>query len=220
MTERRRIKTTDWREVITPERRLIMGIDPGMNGGLAVTETGPNAIMLVKRMPEGNDELWAWLQQYAADPTNITVFIEAVYASPQQGVTGAFTFGCGFGKLLMACAALGTKPKMIRPVTWQRALQIPKTRKAEDADYRKDDGSVRTAKGVKAMLQAEHKEIIRQLAQRLYPSLAVWNKTKAEQMSVCDALLICHYGKIMECGNEPVQGRSGISSRGEESPAV
>ena len=195
MTERRRIKTTDWREAIAPERRLIMGIDPGMNGGLAVTDTGPNAIMLVKRMPEGNDELWAWLQQYAADPTNITVFIEAVHAY-SMGVAGAFKFGVGYGRLLAFMTALSIKPVKVQPAIWQRALAIPTTRKPVPADYIKRDGSVRTTKAVKALLQAEHKMDILRRAQQLMPCLDLWSKTKDEQMAICDSLLIAYYGKL------------------------
>ena len=199
MTERRRIKTTDWREVITPERRLIMGIDPGMNGGLAVTETGPNAIMLVKRMPEGNDELWAWLRQHIADPSNVSVYIEAVHAYA-MGVAGAFKFGVGYGRLLAFMTALDIIPVKVQPATWQRAMNIPTTRKPVPVDFRKQDGSTRTTKAVKALLQAEHKEDIRKRAQELMPDLDVWQKTKKEQMAVCDALLITYSGVVTNGG--------------------
>lgn len=224
MPERRRIITTnpvvhvpDWRDVLTPDHRVIIGIDPGAQGGLGVTNSDPHAPILYDRMPEENAELWAWLRRYVVG--NVSVYIEAVSSSPQMGCAGAFTFGMGYGRLLMAITALGIVPVKVQPAKWQRALQVPKTRKPEPADYQKVDGTVRTTKGVKALLQAEHKEIIRQLAQRLYPSLEVWSRTKKEQMSVCDAVLICHYGKLMECGNESIQSRSGIFNRGEESSA-
>ena len=203
MSERRRIILTnpvsrscvpEW----PPERHLIMGIDPGMNGGLAVTETGPNAIMVYTRMPEGNDELWAWLRRYAANPNNISIYIEAVHAYA-MGVAGAFKFGVGYGRLLMAFTALNIEPIKVQPAAWQRALDIPTTRKPEPADFRKRDGGVRTSKAVKALLQAEHKEDIRKRAQELMPSLDLWQKSKTEQMAICDSLLITYYGKLQGC---------------------
>ena len=203
MTERRRIITTnpvahacvpDWHEVIASERRLIMGIDPGQSGGLAVTESKANAIILYTRMPEGNGELWAWMRRYAGDPGNTSVYIESVHAF-SMGISGAFKFGVGYGRLLAFLTALNIEPVKVQPATWQRALNIPTTRKPVPADFRKADGGARTTKAVKALLQSEHKEDIRKRAQELFPQLDLWQKTKNEQMAVCDSLLICEYGR-------------------------
>lgn len=126
----------------------------------------------------------------------------------QCNVAGAFKFGVGYGRLLAFMTALDIIPVKVQPAIWQRALAIPTTRKPVPADFKKLDGSVRTTKAVKALLQAEHKEDIRRRAQELMPTLDVWRKTKKEQMAVCDAVLLtAYYGKTYGVQNaDPNEG--------------
>jgi crossover junction endodeoxyribonuclease RuvC len=48
--------------------------------------------------------------------------IEAVHAMPKQGVTSSFTFGKGYGALLMALTAAGIPFETVTPQKWQKAL--------------------------------------------------------------------------------------------------
>lgn len=52
----------------------------------------------------------------------VFAILERVSASPQMGVTSAFSFGKGYGGLLMALTALQIPFELVSPVRWQNAL--------------------------------------------------------------------------------------------------
>jgi hypothetical protein len=99
--------------------RLFIGIDPGINGGIAfIPSTGDP---WAHKMPETDKDLMELLR----DSINIATpkaLIELVHSSPQMGVKSAFTFGQGYGRLQMALTALGIPYERIRPAMWQKAM--------------------------------------------------------------------------------------------------
>jgi hypothetical protein len=152
-----------------------IGIDPGKNGGLAYivgTTVGYD------EMYDTDLETWAWLD--GVDNSNTFAMIEKVHAMPKQGVTSTFTFGVGYGKLLMALCAAGIAYEEVTPRTWQKGLGIKPRGKTET--------------------KPKFKNRLRKKAQQLFPQEKVWQRTLGEQRAVCDALLIAEYNRRKQKG--------------------
>lgn len=104
---------------------LFVGIDPGVQGGIAtINEKGD--ILAAVGMPDLNVDLLAALTKFAEpSPTGrpmVRAMLERVSASPQMGVVSAFTFGKGIGRLEMALDAAMIPFDLVAPVKWQNAL--------------------------------------------------------------------------------------------------
>ena len=96
---------------------IIIGIDPGLNGAIAVLENNKVLnIFDVPVMPEGKKnkrqinsaQLVKMLEEIIKDldKNEVTVVVENVSAMPGQGVTSMFNFGQTFGAIKGICAAL------------------------------------------------------------------------------------------------------------------
>jgi hypothetical protein len=142
-------------------------------------------------MPATDRDLWGLLCTWG-EPSAVAV-IEQVCSSPQMGVTSAFTFGCGYGKLLMALTAAGIPFETKQPRVWQASLQIPprvkhnKTRKVQNRKGKWVD------KKYGGETDTQWKDRLRAKAQQLFPRLDLWDQALAAQRAVCDALLIAEY---------------------------
>ena len=73
-------------------------------------------------MPESMTDLLEALEVWRLDYEPVAM-IEKVHSSPQMGVTSAFTFGQGFGRLEMAFTASKIPFSYITPQKWQKALE-------------------------------------------------------------------------------------------------
>lgn len=102
---------------------LVLGIDPGKNGGLAVVgiDGAPN---LALKMPDTERDLWDLCEDFLRPPVGPIDFayIEKVASSPQMGARSIFTFGQGYGSLRMALIAAGIPFEAVAPGKWQRAM--------------------------------------------------------------------------------------------------
>jgi Holliday junction resolvasome RuvABC endonuclease subunit len=106
--------------------KTILGVDPGVNGGIAwITDGKP----CVEKMPDTLQDLWWLIESILAEHPPIyrakdcKAYIEHVHSSPQMGVKSAFTFGQGYGRLEMVLTAAGIPFERVRPQAWQKALQ-------------------------------------------------------------------------------------------------
>ena len=101
-----------------------IGIDPGINGGIAVL--GHQGYAQAYKMPPTSMDIWELIQEIkaSADFENYRILatLESVSSSPQMGVTSAFTFGNGFGHLEMALTAAGIPFERVSPQKWQKAM--------------------------------------------------------------------------------------------------
>lgn len=106
--------------------RPVVGVDPGLDGGLAVigAEGLELAVMpsyrIGKRREIDELQLTAWLAEQALQ--DAIVFIEAVHAMPKQGVRSMFSFGTGWGLVRGICAGLGLPYELVRPQEWQNRM--------------------------------------------------------------------------------------------------
>ena len=108
----------------------IIGIDPGLNGAIAILED--NKVLDILDMPvmsEGKKNKRqlnsAQLVKYIKDNLDekskeIIVVVEQVNAMPGQGVTSMFNFGQTFGAIKGICAALGLPIFFVRPAKWKK----------------------------------------------------------------------------------------------------
>lgn len=149
--------------------QTVIGIDPGVNGGIAWI-TGGKAC--VEKMPDTLEDLWDLICDIASGKggssearLNTAVlgcraYIEQVSSSPQMGVVSAFSFGRGYGNLEMALTAAGVPFERVRPQVWQKSL---------------------------GCLTKGDKNVTKRKAQEMFPGIKVTHAT-------ADSLLIAAYG--------------------------
>ena len=100
--------------------RLFIGVDPGKGGGIAILDEAGH-LLKAERMPETDGDLLTLLRALPGDPAKLAA-LERVHASPQMGVSSAFTFGCGYGAVRMALLACGIPIFNVTPQAWQKFM--------------------------------------------------------------------------------------------------
>lgn len=146
--------------------KIIIGIDPGKNGGIAVMNTSNNSVM-VKKMPETPKDVIDLLKKFAKQ--DVVCVLETVGGMPGQGGKAMFTFGRGYGSLETALLLLEIKTYPITPQKWQKEFQLGTT---------KSSGGFTTT---------QWKNILKAKAQQLFPKNKIFNWG-------ADALLIAEFG--------------------------
>ena len=179
---------------------LIMGIDPGINGGLFLVEDGSYKDMSVmpvtqenvgfakvqgrlKRDKEGNKvtkyrtevDAKAVAKLLSAWSPN-RIFMEKVHAFPGQGVTSMFSFGRSFGVLCGAIAWLDCELVLVEPKAWQTVI-LGGNDKEEDT-----------------------KELSARAAMSIWPTVSFLKSPRSRKAhdGLCDAACMAAYG--MRCG--------------------
>lgn len=165
---RRKRKLTT-RKIGKPIGQVFVGIDPGKQGGIAAITSG-GIVVNVGMMPETDLDLWKLIS--GMDGVTFTV-VEKVWGMAGEGGAASFTFGKGYGSILMALTASKRSFLEVTPREWQKHYQITPKKKGET--------------------KPQHKEKLRVKAQQLFPTLSVWDSTLKIQRAVCDALLIAMY---------------------------
>tara|TARA_B110001450_G_C17472907_1_gene420938 strand:+ start:206 stop:697 length:492 start_codon:yes stop_codon:yes gene_type:complete len=111
----------------------IIGIDPGLSGGIAVLEN--NKVLDIFDMPvmsEGKKnkrqlnsaQLVNLIKENINSNEEVAVIVEQVNAMPGQGVTSMFNFGQTFGAIKGVCAALGLPIFFVRPSKWKKHFEL------------------------------------------------------------------------------------------------
>ena len=117
---------------------IIIGIDPGITGGISVLEN--KKVIEVYDTPTMIDGKKNKRQVNGAQVTNIikdvlnknkeiVVVVEHVNAMPGQGVTSMFNFGQSFGVIKGICSALSLPIYFVRPSKWKKHFNLIKTNK-------------------------------------------------------------------------------------------
>jgi len=116
----------------------ILGIDPGLDGGLALYSFDPityDESLIMTAMPtvptsdskreidvQGvRNFLFEQIANFIPSKINLAV-IEKVSARPDQGVTSMFTFGTGYGMLLGALNWNGVAVQRVTPQAWKKTV--------------------------------------------------------------------------------------------------
>ena len=111
----------------------IIGIDPGLSGGIAVLEN--NRVLSIFDMPvmaEGKKnkrqlnsaQLVTLIKENIKSSVDVAVIVEQVNAMPGQGVTSMFNFGQTFGAIKGVCAALRLPIFFVRPSKWKKHFEL------------------------------------------------------------------------------------------------
>ncbi len=112
---------------------IIIGIDPGLNGAIAVLENNKVLdIFDVPVMPEGKKnkrqlnsaQLAKLLKDIIHENDDVMVVVENVSAMPGQGVTSMFNFGQTFGAIKGICAAMSLPIFFVRPAKWKKHFDL------------------------------------------------------------------------------------------------
>lgn len=117
--------------------RVVVGIDPGLSGALAILDTDGSVELLVD-LPVIRDRSLAWidggeLQSLLLDALRGRqgrAVVERVSAMPRQGVASSFQFGVGFGSILGALQALHLPIELVTPAVWKRSLGLSSNKRA------------------------------------------------------------------------------------------
>ena len=168
---------------------IIVGIDPGITGGVAVLYSRRGMVDAVnlydtpveqKKKANGKNKteylpslMAGILRDYVNSRQDAHAFIEQVSAMPGQGVTSMFGFGKGYGIWIGILAALGIPYTFVTPQSWKKEL-----------------------------MQGEHdKEAAVGRALQLYPQCSAeltvrrGAVTKPQALGRADALLIAEFGR-------------------------
>ena len=111
----------------------IIGIDPGLQGAIAILEN--NKVINLFEMPtmsEGKKNkkqlnsalLVKLLKENISTNEEVSVIVEQVNAMPGQGVTSMFNFGQTFGAIKGICAALNLPIYFVRPSKWKKHFEL------------------------------------------------------------------------------------------------
>ncbi len=108
----------------------VLGVDPGINGALALIDTDVWSLAIIDMPREpgvgGKNSVSATMTSRIIRASEADyAFIESVYSSPQMGVVSAFAFGRSLGILEGACAATAILEKP-RPQEWKASTKTPK----------------------------------------------------------------------------------------------
>ncbi len=125
---------------------LVLGIDPGTSGALAVYDTGSRALVgevydmpiwyqtVGKRKRKRVDAMAVadLMDEFEVMGVELIV-MEAVGGRKGEGGAGSFAFGYGVGILYMACFYSGIVIETVPPQTWKQVLNVPGKSKADDS---------------------------------------------------------------------------------------
>jgi hypothetical protein len=113
---------------------VILGVDPGQNGALAVIDDN-GALIVVDDMPVVGGHVNAvlvghWLRDHGS--IHLAV-IEDCHSMPGQGVASSFKFGRAKGVVEGVVGALGLPVEMPSPTMWKRAMGVTKDKETTRA---------------------------------------------------------------------------------------
>lgn len=114
--------------------RVVLGIDPGQSGAIAVVADGRfDRFIDMPTLPRAAGGLHIDDAQLAAvlrgvlhlhQGAYVFAVLEEVSAMPKQGITSTFRFGESFGVVRGTLGALGIPRIQVRPERWKRHLQL------------------------------------------------------------------------------------------------
>ncbi|WP_067518586.1 hypothetical protein [Endozoicomonas ascidiicola] len=107
---------------------IIIGIDPGLKGGIAVLESDSKKIIRLDDMPVSPDGKKQKVNGYGllkifggfTRDTVEMVYLERVGARPGQGVVSMFSFGRSYGAVEATVSLLGLPLTYVTPQSWKR----------------------------------------------------------------------------------------------------
>lgn len=111
---------------------IIIGIDPGLTGAMAMLGGFNGTSIGVWDLPVSRENKRTWIDGGALlkmirpdwKPLAAVAYIESVHAMPQQGISSAFQFGTSFGSILGALQVMGIPIVFATPHQWKKDLNL------------------------------------------------------------------------------------------------
>ena len=145
---------------------IIIGVDPGASGGVALLNL-PHTVSAWSLRDYTLTDQWDSIFDYLSGIYGTQAYLESVHSMPRDGVRSAFSFGKSYGNLEAFLVAAGIPFERVTPSVWQKEFGLIK-RKGETHTEKKN----------------RHKA----LAQEMFPSVKVTH-------AISDALLLAEYGR-------------------------
>jgi hypothetical protein len=156
-------------------KKVIIGIDPGKGGGIAVVVDG--LITEFHKYPKTMKDLYYIMDEILHNwNTKPIAYLEQVHAFPTDGRSSAFKFGSNYGLWQGLLLGFEIECKFVAPQVWMKPLGLPKDKK-------------------------ERKNRIKALAQNVIDkqNISLKNKhIKRVTLNTSDAILISMYGFLKE----------------------
>jgi crossover junction endodeoxyribonuclease RuvC len=155
--------------------KFIVGIDPGLTGGLAILGEPGGRDCRLQPMPD-TGEVFKELE-FCKEMGPTHVYVEKAQSFPGQGIASAFNYGRHFGELLGILTALRIPHTLVSPRTWTKVIH---------AGTKGADPKVRTLEAVR----------------RLFPGVNLQGSanSKKPHEGIVDALAIAEYGRRQQQG--------------------
>jgi hypothetical protein len=119
----------------------IVGIDPGLHGGIAKIDPEAHTVELFKMpiLTFTKTKTKTYVDQYRlgnilCDNEILRCYLEEVGARPDEGVVSTWTFAQSYGTVIGALGALEIPTTLVRPAVWKKVLKVPADKDA--ARYR------------------------------------------------------------------------------------
>ena len=154
-------------------QKIIIGIDPGKGGGLAVSVGG--VITEFHKYPTTQQDLYYTMHEILAKWNGKPLaYLEQVHAFPTDGRSSAFKFGTNYGIWKGLLLGMQIDYKLVAPQTWMKSLGLSKDKK-------------------------ERKNQLKEMAQRIVnKQFESELKNKRVTLHTSDAKLISIYGYMSE----------------------
>ena len=180
--------------------KLLIAIDPGTSGGLAIL--APNRIPPIGAcaMPETMGDICRTFEAsivHANGAGSIRAYIERVsgFAGENHPGSAMFNFGEGYGAIQGMLMALKIPFELVSPQTWQKALGVGTMGRVKANFMGLSSEQIKAEKARVAKLNyiasRDWKNRLKATAQQLYPDMVVTLKTS-------DCLLILEYARRRE----------------------
>jgi len=157
------------------QKKIIIGIDPGLTGAVAVIKSDGELYVVdtpIIEVKKGKKMKKEYLPSQMADilreylGANCHVFLEKVHSMPKQGVSSVFGFGEGYGLWIGMIAAFRLPMTLVTPQSWKKVI----------------------------MSGMSDKDAARIRAQELFPKYSNLLSRKKD-IGRADAILIAEYGR-------------------------
>ena len=101
---------------------MIIGIDPGKSGAVAVWDDGIEKVIKCPNNPDDMSDVISLVKnRFISDRSNYLVaYMERVWARPSNATRAAFTFGVNYGEWLGILSTLDVDTVLITPQTWMK----------------------------------------------------------------------------------------------------
>lgn len=107
---------------------LILGIDPGINGAMALYDPEKDELIRVHSMPkdkEGKIDTFALALVFDSFASNVSyAVLEDVHSMPGQGVVSMFNFGQSVGLIKGILASHNVPVYLVKPAVWKGSLGL------------------------------------------------------------------------------------------------